>query len=305
VGWYLAHDRQPLPHLFRVLWAFWGLRDHLGEARSWIDQLLPTSDSLEPHAQAELLWTTVVTALEVVGEDRATPATSQRLESLLAKIRDDPYLHTVSQMAMVGIATVVGDFDGALRRELACLEELRGQDEPYWTTVALVTCGLVETAMGRHEAALGHLREARALAGRFDGAGLSAWSQVQLGILALAQGRPEEARTLLDEGMELSWASHSTRNVTLCLTAFAQLAFVQGEGERAALLAGAAEGLRQRVGLRAWPLQRQGEAQLVAQIRQALGADRFDQDFAAGVQLNRQQAIAAVRDPRSTSTAAS
>ena len=65
--------------------------------------------------------------------------------------------------------------------------------------------------------------------------------------------------------------------------------------DRAALLAGAAEGLRQRVGLRAWPLQQQGEAQFVAQIRQALGADRFDQGFAAGVRLNRQQAIAAVR----------
>jgi hypothetical protein len=128
---------------------------------------------------------------------------------------------------------------------------------------------------------------------------------VQLGILALARGRPEEAQTLLNGGMELSWATHSTRNVTLCLTAFAQLAFVQGDGERAALLAGAAEGLRQRVGLRAWPLQRQGEVQMVAQIRQALGADRFDQEFAAGVRLNRQQAIAAVRDPRSTSTAAS
>ena len=149
--------------------------------------------------------------------------------------------------------------------------------------------------MGRPEDALGHLREARALAERFDHAGLSAWSQVQLGILALARGRPEEARALLDEGLELSLATHSTRNVTLCLTAFAQLAFVQGDGERAALLAGAAEGLRQRVGLRAWPLQRQGEAQLVAQIRQALGADRFDQEFAAGVRLNRQQAIAAVR----------
>ena len=33
--------------------------------------------------------------------------------------------------------------------------------------------------------------------------------------------------------------------------------------------------------------------------------DRFDEDFAAGVRLNRQQAIAAVRDPRSTGTAAS
>jgi hypothetical protein len=109
------------------------------------------------------------------------------------------------------------------------------------------------------------------------------------------RGRPEEARPLLDEGLELSLATHSTRNVTLCLTAFAQLAFVQGDGDRAARLAGAAEGLRQRVGLRAWPLQQQGEAQFVAQIRQALGADRFDQHFAAGVRLNRRQAIAAVR----------
>ena len=100
-------------------------------------------------------------------------------------------------------------------------------------------------------------------------------------------------------------AGHSTRNVTLCLTAFAQLAFVQGEGDRAALLAGAAEGLRQRVGLRAWPLEREGGAQMLAQLRKAVGADRFDQDFAAGLLLNRQQAIAAVRDPRSTGTAAS
>jgi predicted ATPase len=305
VDWYLAHDRQPLPHLFRVLWLFWGLRDHLGEAPGWIDQMLPTADSLEPRAQAELLWTAAVTAVEVVGEDQATlAAAGQRLGSLLASIRD-PYLHAVSQLAMAGTAGVVGDFDGALQGELASLEEFRGQDEPYWTTVAILSVGLWETALGRPEAALGHLREARDLAGRFDHAGLSAWSQVQLGILAIARGRPEEARALLDEGLELSLATHATRNVTLYLTAFAQLAFVQGEGERAALLAGAAEGLAQRVGLRAWPLQQQGEAQMVAQIRQALGADRFDRDFAAGVQLSRQQAIAAVRDPRGTGAEAS
>jgi hypothetical protein len=84
--------------------------------------------------------------------------------------------------------------------------------------------------------------------------------------------------------------------VTLCLTAFAQLAFVEGDGERAALLAGAAEGLRRRVGLRALILLRQGEAELVDQIRQALGADRFDQAFAARTQLTQQEAVAVVRD---------
>ena len=41
------------------------------------------------------------------------------------------------------------------------------------------------------------------------------------------------------------------------------------------------------------------------QAAQALGADPFDQGFAAGVRLSRQQVIAAVRDPRSTSTAPS
>ena len=304
VRWYLANDPGPLPHLFRILWLYWGLRDHLGEARTWIDQLLPATDSLDPQAQAELLWTAAVTALEVVGDDAATlTTTGQRLESLLARIQD-PYLHAVSQLAMAGISAVVGDFDGALRGELVALEELRGQDEPYWMTVAVLTAGLVETAMGRHDAALGHLREARDLAMRFDHAGLSAWSQVQLGILALAQGRLEEAQALLDDGLELSLATHSTRNLTLCLTALAQLAFVEGDGDRAALLTGAAEGLRQRVGLRAWPLQRQGEAQMVAQIRQALGADRFDKPFAAGARLSRREAVAAVRDRGGADTTA-
>jgi hypothetical protein len=93
--------------------------------------------------------------------------------------------------------------------------------------------------------------------------------------------------------------------VTLCLAAFAQLALVEGDLERAALLAGAAEGLRRRVGLRAWPLQRRGEAELVAQIRQALGADRFEEVVAAGARLNRREAVAAVRDRRSAGTTAS
>jgi hypothetical protein len=56
--------------------------------------------------------------------------------------------------------------------------------------------------------------------------------------------------------------------VTLCLAAFARLALAEGDPERAALLAGAAEGLRQPVGLQAWPTLRRAEAELVAQVRQ-------------------------------------
>ena len=80
--------------------------------------------------------------------------------------------------------------------------------------------------------------------------------------------------------------------------AYAWLAFADGDPERAALLEGAAEGLRRRVGLRAWPHLRRAEADLVAQVRQRLGAARFDQVFAAGSGLSQQQAVAIVRDQR-------
>ena len=309
VGWYLANDPTPLPHLFRILWSFWFLQDHLGEARAWVQQLLPTTDSLDPQAQAELLWTALATAVEV-GDDAAALSARERLAPLLDEITD-PYLHAASRLVLAWSLTIVGDLDGALREALGALEELHGQDEPYWTAVAAVsagdletavaaflTAGLVEMAMGRHDDALGHLREARDLAERFDIAWLVAWSQVLLGTLAMVQGRLEEARALLDEALGLSLAARSTNSVTLCLAAFARLAFVAGDPERAALLAGAAQGLRRRVGLRTWPMLRRGEAELVAQARQALGTDRFDQAFAAGARLNQQQAVAAVGDRR-------
>jgi hypothetical protein len=230
-----------------------------------------------------------------VGDEQAVLAARQRLGPLLAGI-DEPYLRAVSELAMAWTAPVDGDLDGALRGALASLAQLRGQDEPFWTALAVGTAGILETAVGRHDDAQRHLREARDLGTRFDYAWLAAWSRVLLGTLAVARGQLEEARALLEEGLGLSLAARSTRSVTLCLTAFARLALVEGDAERAALLAGAAEGLRRRVGLRALLLLRRPEAELVAQVRQALGADRFEAVFAAGARLTQQEAVDAVRD---------
>jgi tetratricopeptide (TPR) repeat protein len=296
IRWYLANDPGPLPHLFRILVVFWELRDHLAEGRAWVGQLLPAADSLDPQARAELLWTAAVTAHEV-GDDTAALAARERLAPLLDGV-DDPFLRAVSKLVLASISAIVGDFDGALRGALASMEELRGLDEPFWTAVAASTAGVEEVVRGRYDDALRHLTEVRVLGERFDNAGLTAASRVQLGTLAIVRGRLDEARALLDEGLRLSLAAHTTRNVTLCLAAFALLALVEGDPERAALVAGAAEGLRRRAALGVWPMLRRGEAELVAQIRQALGADRFDEVFAAGSRLSQREAVAAVHDRR-------
>ncbi|GIF71664.1 ATP-binding protein [Asanoa siamensis] len=295
VRWYLAHDPTPLPHLFRVLWPFWSQRDHLNEARAFVDQLLPTADTLAPHPRAELLWTAAVTAREI-GDDRAALAARDRLEPLLPDL-DEPYLHAASLLAMAWTSTMVGDLDGALREALAALAEFRTQqDEFLGTASAALTAGSLETTTGRYEEALHHLRDAHDIGVRLDNAWLAATSLVLLGTLALVRGRPDEARALLDEALDLSLSAYSTQLVTLCLATFAQLAAVEGSPARAALLLGAADGLRRRAGLRVYPSLRRPEEALAGRLREALGAGGFDGAFAEGAGLTRPQAVAAAHE---------
>src|SRR5262252_2875115 len=107
VRWHLAHDPGQLPHMFRILWPFWSLRDHLAEARAWVDQLVPAAHSLDPEAQAELLWTAAVTANQA-GDRAAALAATQRLAPLLAHI-DDPYLRALYRLAMGWASMIAGD----------------------------------------------------------------------------------------------------------------------------------------------------------------------------------------------------
>ena len=292
IRWFLAHDIKPLPHLLRVLWLFWGMRDHLVEVRSWIDELTPAVTSLDDHAQAELFWSAAVTGVQL-GDDTAAVAAKSRLEPLLGCF-DDPFLEAVAHMAMAWILPIVDDFDGALREASLCRDHLRDQDEPFWTAMAIDTLGELEMAIGRLDDALSHLRQVRELSRQFDNAWLSvSWSQ--LGTVAIMQGQLEDARALLDDGLTMSLEVESTTGVTLCLAACARLAFASGTPHRAAVTLGAVEGLRRRVGIRVWPSLRRSETELVEQLKHALGADQFEEAFTTGSALSRYEAVTMVR----------
>jgi tetratricopeptide (TPR) repeat protein len=293
VRWYLAHDPGPLPHLFRVLWLFWLYADLVGQARSWMEQFRPAAP-LDLRAQAELAAVAAVLGA-VTGDDTAALAARQGLASLVAGIGDS-FLRATCQLAMAWTLPITGDYDGALREGAVPLEELRGQDEPVYTAIAASYVGSLEMTLGRYDDAKRHLREARDLAERCGADWLLAASPVQLGVLAVLQGRLDEARPLLDQALDRSLAARRTSLVTLCLAAYARLALAEGDPQRAARLKGAADGLRRRVGLSAWPFLRRLEADLVAEIRHRLGGSQFDQAFHAGSGLTQQQAVAIVRD---------
>ena len=294
VRWYLDHDMARLPHLFRATALFWELSDRFGEARPWIEQTLAGVDSMPVNAQAELLWFALFNANEM-GDNDAAQAAGRRLAPLLAQI-DDPQLLGVARLALAWISPISGDYEGAVREALDALQLLRDNDEPYWAGVAGVTVSGLEIATSSYEDARRHLLEVRELADRFGYDWLAAWSRSQLGALDLASGQLDEARALLDDGLRLSLTTHDSRNVSLVLIEFARLALAAGDPERAARLTAAADGLRERTGLRPWPMLRPREDELRAQIRQALGPERFEQAVAAGAELSQREAITVARE---------
>jgi ATP/maltotriose-dependent transcriptional regulator MalT len=201
----------------------------------------------------------------------------------------------VADLFMAWSTPITGDLEQALHEASACLDKLRGQDEPFFTSVAEFTASTIETALGRYDQALRHLSKSRVLADESGIRWLVAGTRVQLGILHVLQGKPDEARPVLVEALNLSLAARSTPWTALSLAGHARLALATGDARRAARLAGAAQGLRWRVGLQAWPMLRRSEAELLAQVRRALGGEQFDQAFADGSALSQREAVAAAR----------
>ena len=293
VRWYLAHDPEPLPHLFRVLWLFWELRDRLGR-----DPRLGRAAAA--HRRHSRPAGPRRAAVDGGGDGRRggrrprgafgppAPGTAAGRDRRPVPARLVPAGPGVDLDHRRGLGR-------RLREASASLAEL-----PRPGRAGLDRVGRPHRRLGGDDRRPPRRRPGSSDRGARAGGAvrqpwLAAMSRVGLGTLALVQGRPEEAKALLDEALGLSLAARSTRSVTLCLAALARWALVAGDPERAALVAAAAEGLRRRAGLRTWPMLRQGEAELVAQVRQALGADHFDQVFATGTRLTQRDAVAAAR----------
>ena len=135
--------------------------------------------------------------------------------------------------------------------------------------------------------------------GEFGHKWLESGARTQLASLAVRAGQLDEARAQLVHAVGASGDTElSTQTVTFSLVAYAHLALAQRDGRRAAMALGAADGLRQRAGLRAWPSMRRGEAELAAQVTRTIDPDVFKEAFAAGSDLDQGEAVALVRGDR-------
>jgi predicted ATPase len=294
IRWYFVHDVTPLPHMFRLLWWFWQLRDRMGEGQAWIEELSQHEDELDDGARFELLLTGAVTAIEV-GDDEKAVAAARAIEGFEAPV-DDPILISWAQLALAWIRPIEGDLGGAIEAGNRSLEGFRGLTEPFMTGSALMTVAMLEVSNGRADVARPYLVEVQEIGKQFNNSWLAAGAHVQFAVLATQSGRFDEAHARLRDALATADEGEvmNTHTITFTLVAYAQLALAEGNAVHATLALGAAEGIRQRSGIRAWPSLREGEALLLDWARRDSG-EEFETAFRRGSSFTRRNAIDLVR----------
>jgi predicted ATPase len=297
IGWFFAHDITPLPHILLILcqnnWLFWEMRDRMHEGRAWIQELMLRADALTDRAQAEVLLIAAATAVEV-GDDDSAQAAAGGIQRLDGRV-NDPYVANAARLADAWVLPITDDLDGALQAAMSAHDGFREHDEPLVAWAAL-TAGLLEMALGRHDGAAAHLSEARDLGARQGNQWLACGAATQLASLAVIGGRLEEAHTHLHQSLDQTERTElSTQTVTFSLVAFARLALAERDVQGAAAALGAADGLRRRAGLRAWPSMRRSEDELAAHVIRAADPGVYERAFAAGAALTQADAIDLVR----------
>jgi hypothetical protein len=222
-----------------------------------IDRVTSAALTFDPHAQAGLDWVAALHACEF-GADAAAVAARERLASRFGGF-DDDYLEAISHLALAWIATRLDNLHSARREASQSVELLRRQAEPFWTAVGATSLGAIEIDLRERETVLRQVVEGRDASEQLR----VGWLIVgQFAAFAVVEGRLEDARALLDEGLGLGLERVNTQGLSVLLTAIARLALAEGNPRESAIALGAADGLRRRARLHPYPILRRVESKL-------------------------------------------
>ncbi len=270
VRWAVATDRAELAvALTAPLARWWWARGLLVPMAAVAEETarLPSAATLPPESAALLQWARGSMRIALGQEESAEPLLTAVVED--ARRREDPWL---LGLGLVGVAMTRTAGDPALP---ALYEEavgaLRRSGDTWSVAFALVPHGDAALLAGDVPAALRAHEEALGLARELCDDHLTATLLDQLGLDALMAGDAATARDHLTAAAVLHRSGQDREGLAYCLDGLAGLALLTGDPHAAARYSGAADAVRDALGIAVWPMLRPLVAQLTDGIRAALG----------------------------------
>jgi len=184
-----------------------------------------------------------------------------------------------------------GDYDQAgvfFAEGLALFQELESKQGIGWS---LGNSGQVARYQGDYARAVALLEECLALFRELGDKRAAALALIRLGNVASARRKYARAERLYQEGLTLLQEVGDKRGSAECLEGMAGMACGQGQTRRAARLLGAAEALREAIGVPLPAADRPGHECLVTGLQVELGKQTFEQAWGRGRMMSLAQAI--------------
>ena len=272
--------------LVAALKSYWFLRGHWTEGRQRLERALEHAGDAAPATRAELLDRAAQLA-ERQGDYAHARAFSDEQLELARNLGDDRKLLGALMRAGIG-ASVRGDLERARKHLTEVLEIAGRKDDSWFAARAHLNLGFVLTAQKDQAGARDEFEHAVDLARRIGNKGLLSACLIAAQV-ELDEGAGNEL--VGSEAFLLAVEIRSPEHIAEALVPLAGDLAAQGDAETAAQLLGAAEGIRQELGLEQFYVLRQREDATAALVRARLGGERFDAAFTEGVHMGLDEAI--------------
>jgi predicted ATPase/class 3 adenylate cyclase len=247
-----ARAYKSLVELASLTWRYVWLRDRVRDSTTWMRDAYEVRDTLEPSLRGELcrLWGS---SLYQFGEYVPAKLALDEAVELLAEWGPRDREGWARTMLAGLLPHFEPDLEPALAEISRAVEIFREYDNAFGLATALGISGTITTLLGRSDEGVLELDEGLRAA---ESVGLPSLIGANRSLLALASltlGDVAAARWHLEAAADVPLYLEGT---AFCLEGMAAVALAEGDAKKAAVALGAAEGLRERTGIEAWPVVR-------------------------------------------------
>ncbi|HLL99717.1 MAG TPA: protein kinase [Pyrinomonadaceae bacterium] len=289
IRWSLQHDAEIAARLAASIKVFWTVRGHLTEGEERLKKILKKSADYPLSVRFKLLNGLGVIMRQRGDFNAAKKAYEESLKE--AKAVTDLRQIALSSRGLGLMAYHQGDLATALKFYQEGLEISRELNDKSGISYSLNFIGELLRAKGDLSAARPILEEALALCRELGKKESISGNLLNLGFIAFAEGDFEAAQSHFAEGLRTARELGNKKNISYALDGFAAISVKAGELEQSARLAGAAEHLRESVGLEIEPNERRCRDSYLAELKTKMNIVDFTKAYEQGRKLKPEEAI--------------
>jgi len=276
--------------LAAALWEFWWVRGYLAEGRGWLDEALLRGRSAAPELRARALHASGSLATRQGDYESAGELFEESL-AIWEELGDEAGTAR-SLLSMGTVAAEQGDQQRAieLSERAAQLYDESGDQRGH--ALAISNLGGIALERGEYGKAASLSEQAYGLFETLEDSEGMAFALVNQGFAALSQKEHERAIELLRQALRRLAELEFRDVIGYCFEGLAAVLAFTNRPEEAARLLGAAEALRESLGVALAPAEQTTHDETVEAVRASLDEERFSAAWLQGREMPLDDAVA-------------